>query len=75
MRWNGWGMGWNNWGMGFTWLFWVIVLVAVVALIFFIMQRSSTPSKKSAEEILKERFARGEISKEEYEERLKSLRS
>ena len=73
MRWNGWG--WNIWGMGLEWLFWLAVIVAVVALIVYIARRPSLPDKKSAEEILKERFARGEISKEEYEERLKTLRS
>ncbi|HTV62196.1 MAG TPA: SHOCT domain-containing protein [Verrucomicrobiae bacterium] len=73
MRWNGWG--WNAWGMGLGWLFWLAVIVAVVALIVYIARQPSPPANKSAEEILKERFARGEISKEEYEERLKTLRS
>lgn len=61
--------------MGFSWLFWLAVIVAGVALIAYIARRPPPPANKSAEEILKERFARGEISKEEYEERLTALRN
>lgn len=67
-------MHWHGWGMGYSWLFWVVVLVAVVALVIYLTRQSAPPPDKSAEDILKERFARGEISKEEYQDGLKTLR-
>jgi len=65
-------MRWNGWGMGSTWLFWLAILVAVA--VFYLARQSWQSSKRSVEEILRERFARGEISKEQYEDRLKTLR-
>ncbi len=78
---GGWGMGpWMMWGFGWWWfmpvfmvLFWGLVIWAVVALV----QGLSRPSgpvgvsgrQDSALEILKRRYARGEIGKEEYEEK------
>ncbi len=70
-----WMHNWNGWGMGYMWLLWLAIIVAVVALMVYVARRSQPPARKSAEETLKERFARGEMSKEEYEERLKTLRS
>ena len=71
-----WNHGW--WGMGAMWLFWLVVLIVAVALIGWLIRRtqvqSSTGRASSAEEILKERYARGEIDKQEYEERLTELR-
>lgn len=68
------GYGW--WHMGWMWIFWVVLIVLLV----LVVQRASTPSQAptesgvSAEEILKRRYARGEIGKEEYERRLEDLR-
>jgi putative membrane protein len=58
------------------WIFWLLVLVGVV---FFISRSLARPSgrerlSESAEQILKNRYARGEIAKEEYERILKDLR-
>ncbi len=58
------GMGW---GMGFGWL---LVLVVVVGVIWFI-NRAVQPNQqfqnqKTAIDILNERYAHGEIEKEEY---------
>jgi putative membrane protein len=68
------------WGDGWGWLGGLMMLVfwgALVALVVFLVRgfgaRSSheaeTSSRPSAEEILAERFARGEISQEEFEQR------
>ena len=70
MRWM-YGYGW---GGGFFWLLWLAVLAALAFLVIYAARRGSSPPKESAEQILRERFARGEISKEEYEDRLKTLR-
>ena len=64
-------------GMGFGWMWiWPIVIV-IVALV--VIRSVMTPSRKdgggkTAEEILKERFARGEIDRNEYTARLAELR-
>lgn len=52
------------------WLFWVAVLVAVFSLI---LPRSSTRTGASPLERLQQRYASGEISTEEYEERKRVL--
>lgn len=83
---SGWGMGpgmMGNWGMGwfgmiFIMIFWVLVIVGLVFLIKWLIQ--TTSSGKTAEqtgsravEILKERYARGEIDKAEFESKKKDL--
>jgi putative membrane protein len=65
-------MGEYGWfGPGFGWLFmilfWVLVIAGVAALIKW-LGSSSTPL-----EILKARYARGEIGKEEYERMRREL--
>ena len=66
------GIGWGL-GMGFGWLFGLIVLILVIWAVtrgINAGHHSSTPvEKKSALDILKERYARGEISKEEFQEK------
>jgi len=81
---GGWGMmrPWMMAGYGWMWLipvFW-IVLVGLIIWAIVASVRSSHESKgsdssktDSALEMLKKRYARGEISKEEYEEKKKDL--
>lgn len=72
-----WGMGWS--GMWFGWLMMIGLAIAVVVLIVWLVRLSApgvpTTSAGSASsdrhplpalEILQARYARGEISKEEY---------
>ena len=74
--------GWGLWGMGWwMWLFWIVVLGAVVWGVLAALkggERRGAPGGGSADtrtplEILKERYARGEIDREEFEERKKTL--
>lgn len=61
-----WGWGW--W-MGFGMVaFWALVVVGI-----WFFARSSALREHGPEEILAERFARGEISAEEYAERRRVL--
>ena len=79
--------GWNHmgggagWGMGFGGgffmiLFWVVIIVAVVLLVKWLAggsARLDLPRGKSALDVLKERYARGEIGKDEFEQKKRDL--
>lgn len=57
-------------------LFWGVIVVLLVLLVRAITGRPEAPSvggRQSPREILQERYARGEIDKNEYEERRKTL--
>jgi putative membrane protein len=81
------GMGpWMMWRHGFGWfwpivmiIFWIATLVIVILIIRWGIlstgKRQETKSDESALDILKKRYARGEINKEEFEERKKDLES
>lgn len=76
--WNDGGMGW--FGMIFMLVFWVLVIVGLVFLIKWLIQTTSSAKTvghtgSKAIDILKERYARGEISKEEFETMKKDLQS
>lgn len=68
MHWDGW------WHIGWMWLFWIAVIVAVVFLVRTVAAPARRPTAASPEEILKQRYAQGEIDQEEYERRLSDLR-
>ncbi len=81
---GGWGMMGPGMMSGFSWwwfmpifpiLFFGLIIWAVVALIRGVSQPGSSDSSKadSALEVLKKRYARGEINKEEYEEKKKDI--
>jgi putative membrane protein len=73
------GMGFGWFGMASGWVFtivvWALIIWAIVAFVHWAtrQQGGTDPKKKTAIEILEERYARGEISKEEFEERKKVL--
>ena len=70
---GGWGMGF---GGPFMIVLWVLVIVGVVVLVKWLVDPSSAGKgtrDKSALEILRARYARGEINREEYEEKRRDL--
>ena len=72
-----WGMGWFGWI--FMIIFWGLIIVGLVFLIKWLVHgtggRSESWNRRSSNaiEILKERYARGEIDKQEFEEKKKDL--
>lgn len=67
------GYGYGVFGM----LIWALILVGIVALVVWIVNRSSRtsrPRRESPQDILKLRYAHGEIDEDEYRKRLEELR-
>lgn len=63
----------NFWGMHFFWwIFWFLILVWVFFIPFGKTPRNPT-TQESALDILQKRYARGEITKEEYQEARRTL--
>ncbi|MGW4639039.1 SHOCT domain-containing protein [Sphaerisporangium sp. NPDC004334] len=80
MYWNGPGMGWGYGLMILNMvLFWGLVIAVVVLLFRYLARRpgargGSGPAVPAAEDVLAQRYARGEIDAEEYHARLQTLR-
>lgn len=63
-------------GGGFMWILWIVIAAGIFLLIQNMMKGNSDNSSSGKEtplEILKKRYARGEIEEEEYERRRKEL--
>jgi len=67
-----------GWGMGFGWIFmivfWALVILGVIYFVrLYAGGSKNSKSEESAIDILKKRYAKGEISKEEFEARKKDI--
>ncbi len=63
-------------GWGWLWMggFWILVLLLIVCFVTRFLQ-SSASRRETPLEILKRRYAQGEIAKEEFEQKKKELES
>ncbi len=69
---------WGNHMMsgGFMWIFWIIMIIGFILLIRWVIQQSRSNDAKRSEsalEILKKRYAEGEIDEEEFKQKKKDL--
>ncbi|MEE8239901.1 MAG: SHOCT domain-containing protein [Nitrospirales bacterium] len=74
-----------DWGMHYMWgatgigmmlmmiLFWGLIIVGLVFGIRWLISEGKAPRSDSALEILRQRYARGEINKEEFETKKQEL--
>ncbi len=70
-----WGL-WGIWGFGmmlFMLLFWALVIIGIVLGIRWLVRQGRPEMSDSALEILRQRYARGEINREEFEAKRKDL--
>lgn len=67
-------MGGMGWWMVIWWVFGIAILVLLVWLIVRAVSGAPGRAEDSPEQILKRRYARGELDREEYQRRLEDLR-
>ena len=70
---HGWMMNGDGMGFGFGFVFWLVILAVIIAgAVWFVRSQPFAGSQRSVErrspalETLEERYARGEINREEY---------
>ncbi len=76
-----WGPGYGGWGHWGGWLgpvfmlvFWALAITGVVFLVRYLLRQGRGADREdSALEMLKRRYARGEIEKEEFEAKRRDL--
>ena len=77
MMWGWPMMGFGGFGMIFGFIFFVAILIGIIFLIIWLVKRSglSTTNSTSTKhiEVLKERYAKGDLTKEQYESMKKDL--
>lgn len=76
---------WGDYGMGWGWgffgaihmfLWWVLIILGIVVLVKWLIGGVSERSDRESRalQILKERYAKGELGKEEFEQKMQDIR-
>lgn len=78
MPWGMFGWGAGAFGMVFMLLFWALLIAGVVLVVKWLVEQgrpggAPAPGGESALEILKKRYARGEIDRDEFEAKKRDL--
>jgi putative membrane protein len=71
---HGWGFGGG--GMGFGFVFWLVILAVIVAVVVWFSRSQPLGGSQGRSEgldVLEQRYARGEISREEYLEKKRDI--
>lgn len=68
------GWGWHGWYWGGPGIFWFAFIVVIVLLLMRRDRHVRPPQRETPEEILRRRYASGEISSEDYQRMLSELR-
>jgi len=79
-NWGGYGMAYGNpWGSLFSFIFMVLFMAALVVGVIYLLRhtdhhpRNGEPTQTSALDLLNQRYAKGEITQEEYKTIKKDL--
>jgi putative membrane protein len=67
---------WHGSGWLFMLLFWLVIVLGIIGLVRWLSGRPPTAGgarEKTALDIVRERYARGEIDRAEYEQKLQDL--
>lgn len=71
---GGWDGGWSLFGMAHMLIWWIFAILGIALLVKLVFgDRRSQSGEDRALSILRERFARGEIDKEEFDVRKREL--
>lgn len=72
----------NDWGMHMMWVFWLPIFILAIVFILVLLRNNNfygsqnkSDEKETPLDILKRRYANGEISTEEFDERRNKLKS
>lgn len=74
-----WGMegyGWGWFGLTHMLLWWVLIILGIVILVRWLARSPGHPTwprEETALEVLKKRYAKGEIGREEFEQKKRDL--
>lgn len=72
----GWGWGWGMLGAVHMVLWWVLIVLGIAVLVKWLFggtRGGGRPGGHGALDILRERYARGEIGKDEFEQKRRDL--
>jgi len=79
MMWNNCGYGMMGWGFGGFMFFFILLIIIAIGIIIFLLLRNNKGinigygSNEASLEILKKRYVKGEITKEDFEKMKKDI--
>jgi len=70
---DGWGWGWIGLGILHMGLFWILVVLGIVVLVKWLASSGASRTGSPALDILKERYAKGELTREQFDQMKRDL--